>query len=155
MRTRVFLVAAAIAHVIAQPGLSHGQTPTSWFGTWKLNLARSYAPEALPYKRGTRRIVPSETGGITIIDDLVRLRGGILHLEWTGEFDGRDYQVQGVEVEVTNAYRRVDDRTYELVQKIDGEVVIRAQLLISPDGRTITTVNSRGTARAATIYERQ
>ena len=36
-----------------------------------------------------------------------------MHLEWTGKFDGNDYPVQGVEVVLTNAYRRVDDRTYD------------------------------------------
>jgi hypothetical protein len=92
--------------------------------------------------------------GIKITDDQVRTRGGVTHLEWTGKFDGVDYPVQGVERVLTNAYRRVDDRTYELVQKIDGEVVATARLLISPDGRTITTVNSSRTASATTVYER-
>ena len=59
---------------------------------------------------------------------MVRNRGGITHLEWTGKFDGNDYPVQGVELVLTNAYRRVDDRTYELIQKIDGEVVATARL---------------------------
>ena len=53
----------------------------------------------------------------------MRSRGGILHLEWIGKFDGNDYPVQGVEVVLTSAYRRVDDRTWELRQKIDGEPV--------------------------------
>ena len=92
---------------------------------------------------------------ITIVDEMVRNRGGITHLEWTGKFDGIDYPVQGVELVLTNAYRRVDDRTYELIQKIDGEVVATSRLTMSPDGRTITTVNSSKTASATTIYERQ
>ena len=86
---------------------------------------------------------------------MVRSRGGITHLEWTGRFDGIDYPVQGVELVLTNAYRRVDDRTYELIQKIDGEVVAIARLAISPDGKTVTTVNSGKTASATTIYDKQ
>ena len=85
----------------------------------------------------------------------MRSRGGITHLEWTGKFDGNDYPVQGVELVLTNAYRRVDDRTYELIQKIDGEVVATARLPISPDGTTITTVNTSRTASATTVYDRQ
>ena len=86
---------------------------------------------------------------------MVRSRGGITHLEWTGKFDGKDYPVQGVELVLTNAYRRVDDRTYDLIQKIDGEVVATSRLTMSPDGKTITTVNSSRTASATTVYDRQ
>ena len=84
----------------------------------------------------------------------MRSRGGVTHLEWSGKFDGVDYPVQGVELVLTNAYRRIDDHTLELIQKIDGQVVATARLLISPDGRTITTVNSSRTASATTVYER-
>jgi hypothetical protein len=86
---------------------------------------------------------------------MVRSRGGITHVEWTGKFDGMDYPVQGVELVLTNAYRRVDDRTCELIQKIDGEVVATARLVLSPDGKTITTVNSSRTAGATTIYDKE
>ena len=139
---------------LALPGALAGQNQPSWFGTWTLNLARStYSPGPPPFKRATRR-VSSSGDDITIIDEMVRSRGGITHLEWTGKFDGKDYPVQGVELVLTNAYRRVDDRTYDLIQKIDGEVVATSRLTMSPDGRTITTVNSSRTASATTVYER-
>ena len=85
----------------------------------------------------------------------MRSRGGILHLEWSGRLDGLDYPVQGVEVVLTNAYRRLDDRTWELVQKTDGAVAAAARLAISSDGKTITVVTSSKTGSATTIYERQ
>jgi hypothetical protein len=155
MRTRTFLVAAMIGSVLALPGALAGQPAASWFGTWTLNLARStYSPGPPPFTRATRRIEPSGDG-IKITDDMVRSRGGITHVEWTGKFDGMDYPVQGVELVLTNAYRRVDDRTCELIQKIDGEVVATARLVLSPDGKTITTVNSSRTAGATTIYDKE
>jgi hypothetical protein len=140
---------------LALPGALPAQPQPSWFGSWTLNLARStYSPGPPPFKRATRNISPSGDD-ITIIDEMVRNRGGITHLEWTGKFDGKDYPVQGVELVLTNAYRRVDDRTYELVQKIDGEVVATSRLTMSPDGKTITTVNASKTASATTVYEKQ
>jgi hypothetical protein len=139
---------------LAPPGLLLAQTPSSWFGTWKLNVGKSTFDPQPPYKRATRRIEPS-AGGISIVDDLVRSRGGILHLEWTGKFDGLDYPVQGVEVVLTNAYRCLDDRTCVLTQKMDGEVVATARLALSPDGKTLTTVTSSRTGMATTIYEKQ
>ena len=144
-----------ISGVLALSGLLAGQPQPSWFGTWTLNLARStYSPGPPPYTRARRRVEPSGDG-IKITDDMVRSRGGIIHLEWTGKFDGKDYPVQGVELVLTNAYRRIDDRAYELIQKIDGEVVATSRMAMSPDGRTITTVNSSRTASATTVYERQ
>jgi hypothetical protein len=149
-----FLVATTISGIVALTGVLTGQTDTRWFGIWKLNLARStYDPGPPPFRRATHRIERSGDG-IKIIDEQVRSRGGVTHLEWTGKFDGIDYPVQGVDLVLTNAYRRVDDDTYELIQKIDGEVVATARLLISPDGRTITMVNSSRTASATTVYER-
>jgi hypothetical protein len=140
--------ALALAGVLA----ARGEAETSWFGVWQLNLARStYHPGPPPFSRATHRIERSGDR-IKITDDQVRRRGGVTHLEWTGKFDGIDYPVQGVELVLTNAYRRVDDRTYELIQKIDGEVVATGRVQISADGKTITTVNSSTTASATTVY---
>src|SRR5262245_20903108 len=99
------------------------EPPTAWLGAWTLNVAKSTSVGAFPYRRGTRRISAAPDGVVTIVDDLVRVRGGVLHLEWTGRFDGVEHPVQGVEVALTSAYRRIDDRTWELKQKIDGEPV--------------------------------
>ena len=98
--------------------------------------------------------------GVQVVYDMVRPRGGITHLEWRGAFDGRDYPLTGVEdIIVTNAYRRTDDRSYEIIQKVNGEIVATARVTISADGRTLTTVtttkNPSGDATSTTIYERQ
>jgi hypothetical protein len=129
-------------------------TTPAWFGTWTLNVAKSTFSPQPPYKRATRIIKPFD-GMMIIIDDLVRSRGGILHLEWSGRFDGRDYPVQGAEVALTNAYRCPDDRTCDLTQKIDGEVVATARLTISADGKTIVTVTSSRSGRATTVYQKR
>src|SRR5262245_1118834 len=91
----------------------HAQILSPWIGIWTLNLAKStYSPTPPPFKRATRRIQQTDDR-ITIVDDIVGSRGGIVHLEWTGKFDGNEYPIQGVDVVLTNAYRRIDDRSYE------------------------------------------
>ena len=141
--------------MLALSGTPAAQADPNWFGTWTLNLARStYSPGPPPFRRATRKIEPAGDG-IKITDDQVRQRGGITHLEWTGTLDGRDYAVQGVELVLTNAYRRLDDRTYELIQKIDGEVVSKGRFLIAPDGGTLTMVIASGTASTTAVYDRQ
>jgi hypothetical protein len=126
----------------------------AWVGAWTLSAVLS-ANTNVPrlYARGTRHI-QSSGSSITIVDDLVRLRGGVVHLEWSGTLDGRDYPVQGVEVFLTSAYREVDDHTLELTQKVDGRAVVHAKLVLSPDGKTITTTTTDGVTTATTVYSK-
>ena len=127
----------------------------AWVGAWTLSAVLSTS-STVPrlYTRGTRHI-QSSGSAVTIVDDLVRIRGGVVHLEWTGTLDGRDYPVQGVEVFLTSAYREVDDRTLELTQKVDGRVVVHAKLVLSPDGKTITTTTTDGVTTATTVYSKR
>src|SRR5438105_4352197 len=94
MRMRILFFVAMML------GLGQAQAP--WFGTWKLNLAKSVTGSNR-FKRVTSRIEPTEDG-LIVIYDMVGLRGGITHMEWTGKFDGKDYPVEGVDYVLTNAY---------------------------------------------------
>ena len=83
----------------------------------------------------------------------------MIPLEWKGGPDGGDYRVQGVDYVVTNAYRPIDDRSYEIDVKVDGRRAAAARLTISPDGRSITTVQTQpgpdGTyISTTTVYDR-
>jgi hypothetical protein len=155
MRIRAVPSAAMLLSVLIWPRSAAGQTATSWFGTWTYNAAKSTSDAGpVPFKRATCRIEPWEDG-VRVTYDLVRVRGGITHLEWTGKFDGSDYPVEGVEVVVTNAYRRIDDRTYEVVQKVDGQVSVTARMSVSPDGRTLTTATTASNGRVTTtVFDR-
>ena len=129
----------------------------AWVGVWTLTAVLAGAPNSTAqrlYTRGTRHITTTASA-VTIVDDLVRIRGGIVHLEWTGTLDGRDYLVEGVEVYLTSAYRQIDEHTLELTQKVDGRVVVKARLVLSADGKTITTTTTDGVTTATTIYKRQ
>jgi hypothetical protein len=127
----------------------------AWVGVWALSAVvatGSTAPRL--YARGTRRISVSDST-VTIVDDLVRIRGGVVHQEWTGTLDGNDYPVEGVEVYLTSAYRQIDDHTIELRQKFDGRPVVVARMVLSGDGKTITTTTTDGVTTAKTVYTRR
>ena len=129
----------------------------AWLGVWTLTAVMSGTPNSsaqLAYTRGTKQI-HSTAAGVTIIDDFVRIRGGVVHLEWTGTLDGRDYPVEGVEIYLTSAYRQIDDHTLELTQKLDGQVVVHATLVLSADGKTITTTTTDGVTTAVTRYSKR
>lgn len=158
MNSSPFILATTIAALT----LSHpaaAQAPPAWFGTWKLNVAKSvYNPGPPPYKRATYTIEPSQDG-VKVTYDLIHPRGGVTHLEWSGRFDGKDYAVQGLDQYVTYAYRPVGDGVYEVVVKIDDRVTGLSTISLSPDAKTMTTTTRGKGARGqdvstTTVYEK-
>jgi hypothetical protein len=130
-----------------------------WAGTWRLDPARSTErPGRAPYARTTLRIEPHDDGWL-VAYDMVGTRGGRTHIEWRGRFDGKDYPVQGVDDVMTNAYRPIDERSYEIAVKLDGRAVATTRVSVSPDGATLTAVTvERDESRVVTttaVYARQ
>ena len=154
MRRRTFI--ASLAGLLQSlPRQSLSQQQEAWFGTWSLNLEKAKSPL---YKRVVTRIEPWEDG-LKVSYDMVGIRGGVTHLEWSGRFDGKDYIIQGIDSVLTNAYRKIDDRSYEIVIKRDGEVAATARVAVSPDGQTLNVVTEGQNAsgqimRTTTVYER-
>jgi hypothetical protein len=113
------------------------QTPDAIFGTWR--LVSSSGPSA--YSRVTCKIEPWHDG-VRVVYDMVGLRGGVTHWEWTGKLDGKDYPLEGIEEAVTDAYSRVDDHTYRVVLKVDGKPATTSTISISADRKTMTVTSS-------------
>ena len=125
-----------------------------WFGVWQLEPSPPARFVPPLYKTITIRIESSKDD-VRVRYDLVRMRGGIEHREWTGRFDGRDYPVQGVDTDLTNAYRTLDDRRYEIVIKLDGRSVATARAAVSPDGQTLTVTTTENGRTTTAVYRRR
>jgi len=155
---RVIIALGVIGALLMPAGAGGGQTP--WLGTWQLNPAKSTRrSEPSPYRRVTFRIEPAGDG-VKVTYRMVGTRGGLTRMEWTGRFDGADQLVQGVDNVLTNAYRQIDDRSYEIVVKVDGQVAAVATTRVSSDGRTLTVTTAERAPRGQTVtttavYERQ
>ena len=146
MRVRAF---AVIALLLASA--VHAEERASWVGTWRLDPARgTQRATPSPYARVTLRIA-RHGDGLTVVYDMVGTRGGVSHREWTGRFDASDYPMQGVDIAMTNAYRLVDDRTYEIAVKVEGNPVATVRATVSPDGSTLTVVTRERDARGQTV----
>jgi len=151
MRLRTLLAAAVAAGLLAPPCALAGQERAPWYGTWQLNPAKSTRRTDLsPYKRVTFRIEPADEG-LRVTYRMVGTRGGVTHMEWTGRFDGKDYSVQGADNVLTNAYRRIDDRSYEIVVKVDGQAAALATARVSADGATLTVATAERDAQGRTV----
>jgi hypothetical protein len=120
-------------------------------GTWRLDIPQSTFPAGPPpYKRVTTRI-ERWGDGIRVVYDMVGLRGGVTHWEWSGKVDGTDHPLRGVEEVITNAYTRIDDRRYTLTTKVDGRITTVTNITVTTDGRGMTATSNNSTA----IYKRQ
>ena len=155
----ITVAVAAVIMGMLVPALAF-QARAPWFGTWQHEIpAPASRFETPAYKKVTTRIEPWQDG-VRVTYDMVRTRGGVTHVEWAGRFDGRDYPVQGVDYVLTNAYRVLDDRRYEIVVKVDGQPAATATAVVSPDGGTLTVTtverDLRGQRRTSTtIYRRE
>lgn len=132
----------------------------AWFGTWTLSLAKSiYQPGPPPYARARYAIEPWKDG-VKVTYDMVYPRGGTTHWEWIGRFDGQPYALQGIDEYVTYAYRRVDDRSFDVEVRIDDRPAGVSRVTLAADGKTITTTtqgkDSTGrVVTTTTVYERK
>jgi hypothetical protein len=159
---RMVCAAAALAGTLALACTLSGQSRDPWFGTWKLNLAKSkYSPGPLPISTLTK-IEPWE-GGIKYTVDTVTADGEERHIEWSGKFDGKDNAVTGNAFVDTNAVKRVNGHTYRVVAKKDGKVTTITTNVISRDGAkrtaTMTGMNAQLTqgnnVRNLAVFDRQ
>ena len=145
--------------LLTVPYYSAPRQADPWLGTWHLNVEASEMSAAPRYRRVTTRIEPWQDG-VKVSYDMVGIRGGVSHTEWTGKFDGKDYPMQGLDYVMTNAYRRIDARSYEIVIKIDGTMTAMAQVVVSSDGKTlrVSTEQKTGdgkTSKTTALYEKQ
>lgn len=135
-RSNLALAGCAIA------GTLFAQAGGPWIGTWKLNLERSrYNPGPAPAP-GTNTIfqMMPEGDGFRYTLDSTLPDGKKTHAEAFARFDGRPYPENGNPAADFNVFRRVDDRTYELLDLKDGKDALHFRISISTDGQTRTSV---------------
>jgi hypothetical protein len=124
-----------------------------WSGTWQQVPPTRKWFNPWPYQSVTLRIEPL-SDGLRVVYDMVRRRGGVTHMEWSGRFDGRDYPVHGVDYVLTNAYRKLSDRSYEILVRVDGREAAVATAVISDNGMQMTVDTVERDARGQAVKTR-
>ena len=133
-RTMVVTLTLAMLPAMATPLVAQSSRLE---GTWTLNLARSKFNPGPPPKAVTLKweAVP---GGLKFTTDVVNAEGEATHTETLERSDGSEGNVEGSETMTTRALKRINDRTYEDVDRNNGKVMINRRLAISRDGKTLT-----------------
>ena len=159
MRNPTFPILANLAAVLALSVALAAQTTGPWFGTWKLNIAKSKYSPGPAAKSSTTKLEPFE-GGFRNTTDTVTGSGEVRHIVYTGKFDGKENVVKGNPDADTNAYTRIDDHTYQVVPKKNGKATVTSRIVISADGKTRTQTQTGTDLKGQTvsntlIYDRQ
>jgi hypothetical protein len=112
-------------------------------GTWKVDVAKSrYQPGAGP-RSEMLRFEPAGEGFKVSLDGVNEQ--GPYHSEGTGKFDGIDVPVVATparQARFTYAFTRIDDHTWDIVIKVNGERRILVHNVVSDDGKTMRGVSS-------------
>jgi hypothetical protein len=128
--------------VFALAGWAQGPDPL--MGTWKLNVAKSkYDPGPPPRSTTTKREV-SGANGVKYTSDTVTAQGESRHIEYTANYDAKDYSVKGDPNRDMVSLKRMDGRSYEGSSKKGGKVTGTFRGVVSPDGKTLT-ITTKGT----------
>jgi hypothetical protein len=147
------LLAAGIPTVSAQ-----GADPRT--GTWKLNVAKSKFSPGPPPKSQTLRIEPAAPKGEKVVSEMVGGDGNTVKVEYTAQFDGKDYPVTGSPNADMLSLKRVNARTTERTDKKGGKTTLRYRRVVSADGKTMTVTvkgkNAAGeTVNNTAVFEKQ
>ena len=155
---RAALVAGLLVFMIPRITVAQNQL---FEGTWKVDVAKSrYQPGPGPSSE-TLRFEPVGGGFKVSLDGVNQL--GPYHSEATGKFDGVDVPVVASparQASFTYAFRRIDDHTWEIVIKVNGERRILVHNVVSGDGKTMngvsTAVTNQGQVTSQVVtYEKQ
>ncbi len=152
MQKRIAIVFVALVVLLAVSSTARAQSPDPWIGTWKVNLAKStYNPGPKPTVAGTIKVEPSG-GNLKTTLDGANAQGQPTHTETVGTFDGKDNPVMGASApNTTTAYKRIVDRTFEAMGKVDGKPTVTTRVVISADGKTLTATQTGNNAQGQSV----
>ena len=110
-------------------------------GTWKMNIAKSTDS---PATTNTQEIA-SVGNGIRFVGDSVNATGIKNHLEFTAQFDSKDYPFKQTldgkpitDGDDTVSAKKIDDYALEFTRKRRGAAVTVIKIVVSKDAKTIT-----------------
>jgi len=135
-----------VASLVVSSSAQQSAIDKSYFGLWKLNVAKSkYEPGPGP-KESTRKHEDRGNGFVLIVTDSTNAQGAKTHGEYVYKPDGKDYPVagKGQTAFFTINLKAVDPYTVDFVQKADGTQFNTGKRTVSKDGKTMT-IETKGT----------
>lgn len=141
---------------ISLPALAQG---SPFAGTWVLNVAKSKFSPGPPPKAQTSTYEAAGQG-VKVTVKGTGADGKPIAMEYTANYDGKDYPVKGNSDYDATALKSIDANTVEFTRKKAGKVVQTGTNVVSKDGKT-RTVTTKGTnaqgqqISSVAVYEKQ
>jgi hypothetical protein len=128
-------------------------------GTWTLNAAKSKWSPGPPPQSLTVKVEPSGQGE-KVTTEAVNADGTRTTVQYTANFDGKDYPLTGSQIADMVSLKRIDARTTERTDKKGGKVAQTITRVVSQDGKTMTATvkgtNAQGQAvNNVVMFEKQ
>jgi hypothetical protein len=134
---KMLLVALGVVLVVGDIVSVSAQASDPRVGTWKLNVAKStFSPGPAP-RSNTMKIEASGQGE-KFTTEGVNAEGGRTAVQYTANYDGKDYPITGAPNADMISLKRIDARTVERTNKKDGKVNVTITYVVSQDGKTMT-----------------
>jgi hypothetical protein len=152
------LAVVTLGLLIVSAGTALVQPSNSSLGTWKL---RGPMPNVVGAGAPPNVILTYEAAdtGIKATLEVTGVNGALAHLEFRGDYDGKDNPVTGNgQVGDVVALTRLDANTVRLVHKRDGTVILIETAVVSSDGKTmtVTNTNAQGTPiKGVAVWDKQ
>src|SRR4051812_31873783 len=99
--------------------------PPAWIGTWKLNLGASTFRPGPAIRAQTTTIAVTERT-VTLTAEGIDAVGKPTRTAYTATIDGGEAPYKGGIAADAIAFTRIDDRSFEVVYKLKGQVVLRS-----------------------------
>jgi hypothetical protein len=157
---RIFALVPVLAMSLFASATSLAQD-NPFFGTWKLNVAKSKFAGTQPPKSETRTVV-AQGDGEKVTYNGIAADGGAISYSFTSNFDGKDSPISGTHPlgSDTVAVKRVDANTTTSVSKKAGKAIFTSRNVVSKDGKVSTQatkgVNGDGVPISiTTVWDKQ
>ena len=128
-------------------------------GTWKLNTAKSsYSPGPVP--KSLTLMVTADEKSLKIHSEGVDGAGKPTKVDFTANFDGKDYPATGIAAGDMVSVERVDANTIRVSMKKDGKTLMTVTSAVSADGKTRTSTfvgkdNVGHDVKNVAVYDKQ
>ena len=107
-------------------------------GTWKLNAAKSlYSPGPAP--KSITLTVWAEEKSVKIHSEGIDGEGKATKVDFTANFDGKDYPATGIAAGDMVSVERVDANILRVTMKKGGQAVMTVTSVVSADGKMRTS----------------
>jgi len=133
---KVAIVCAVVCAALVLSVAAKASDPQS--GTWKFNAAKSsYSPGPAP--KSITLMAQADEKSIKIHSEGIDGEGKATKVDFSANFDGKDYPATGIAAGDMVSVERVDANTLRVSMKKGGQTVMTVTSVISTDGKMRTS----------------